>query len=71
MMSNSDQALVDAYLHLEIPADRIAAFLPKRQAFLELLADARKPSVLDDDLIWRLLQLRKSGKLPPLTKGGR
>lgn len=65
-MSNNDQVLINAYLKLRVPADRIAAFLPKRQAFLDLLHFRSNSSIQDDDLIWRLLQLRKSGKLPPL-----
>lgn len=70
-MSNNDQTLIKAYLDLQISVVRILAFLPKRQVFLELLADSHSPTVPYDDLIWRLLQLRKSGKLPPLKKGGR
>ncbi len=70
-MSNSDQALINAYLHLRIPADRIAAFSVLRRSFLDCLPPERSDWGSDDDLIWRLLQLRKSSKLPPLNKEGR
>lgn len=70
-MSNVDQALIAAYLTTKTPADRIAAFTQQRRSFLECLPPVRSDWGSDDDLIWRLLQLRKSGKLPPLTKRGR
>jgi hypothetical protein len=70
-MSTTDQAIIAAYLQLRIPADRIAAFLAHRQAFLNLIAKRQLLTQRDDDLIWRLLQLRKCGKLPSLRKGGK
>jgi hypothetical protein len=64
MMSVIDQELVNAFASLHQPADRIACFRPLRDQFLGLLSEQVRGSRNEDDICWRLLQLRKSGKLP-------
>ena len=59
---SDDQALVRAYDALGHTVDRIAAFLPIRDKFLSLLS-VRPDSSDGDDIVWRLFQLRKKGKL--------
>jgi hypothetical protein len=62
-MSHRDQALITAYSSLGVSVDRIAVFLSVRRAFLDALP-AEVRAVSDDELIWRLVQLRKDRKLP-------
>lgn len=66
-----DQDLVRVFTELRLPADRVACFLPLRERFLKLLADSTKQSLSDDDLVWRLVQLRKQQKLPTLHREAR
>ena len=61
-MDRKDQAITDAYTSIGWSADRIAAFHELRRQFLDNLPeDVRAEG--DDCLVWRLLQLRKAGKL--------
>ena len=59
-MRVGDDRLIHAYTSLRNSADKIAAFPEVRREFLDQLA------IEDDDgeAVWRLLQLRKAGKLP-------
>jgi hypothetical protein len=68
MMNSLDQDLVRAFTELQQPADRIACFGQLRQEFLEKLPSQVIRSSDHDDLVWRLLQLRKQGKLPALHR---
>lgn len=63
-MTDRDEALVRAFTSLQQPADRIACFRSLREQFLGLLPEEVRTADGDDALIWRTLQLRKSGKLP-------
>ena len=67
-MNDLDQDLVRAFTELQQPADRIACFHQLRVLFLGKLLDHTKRSYQHDDLIWRLLQLRKAKKLPALHR---
>ena len=54
--------LIETYDTFGKPVDRIAAFLPLRSEFLARLPG--RPEGPDGDaIVWRLLQLRKMGKL--------
>lgn len=66
-----DQELIAAFSSLQQPADRIICFQSLRDQFLGLLPEAIRQSKIDDDLCWRLLQLRKAGKLPALHREDR
>jgi hypothetical protein len=63
-----DKELVLAYLALQQPADRIACFKSTRASFLRMLPESVRQQKDDDQLIWRLFQLRKSGQLPAIGK---
>jgi len=63
-----DQDLVRAFTELQEPADRIACFGSLREKFLGQLSLQTRQSNSDDDLIWRLLQVRKARKLPTLHR---
>lgn len=63
-MNSIDQDLVRVFTLLQQPADRIACFGSLREKFLGLLLFKTRQSKCDDDLIWRLLQVRKARKLP-------
>lgn len=63
-----DQDLVRVFTLLQQPADRIACFGSLREKFLSHLSPQTRRSMSDDDLIWRLLQLRKQKKLPTLHR---
>jgi hypothetical protein len=58
-MRLGDESLIHAYTSFGESADKIAAFPTVRREFLDRLA------MQDDDgeVVWRLLQLRKAGKL--------
>ena len=62
-MKLNDETLVQAYISLGKSADKIAAFPRHRRDFLDRLA------IEDDDgkVIWHLLLLRKTGKLPKMS----
>ncbi len=70
-MNPVDQDLVRVFTLMQQPADRIVCFARLRNEFLALLTPQSRQSVGDDDLIWRLLQLRKQQKLPALHRGAR
>ena len=58
----NDQMLINALSSLGESVDRIACFRTIRQQFIASLPEFAR--VTDhDELVWRLLQLRKSGKL--------
>ena len=63
-MTTVDQQLVTAFTSVGESADRIACFRRVREQFLGLLPEQVKKSHQDDELVWRLIQLRKQGKLP-------
>jgi hypothetical protein len=65
---NYDNDLIRAYQSLRKPADRIACFQTIRALFLNLVPDHIRANNDDDQIIWRLLQLRKSRKLPAIRK---
>jgi hypothetical protein len=59
-MELNDDSLIQAYASMGISADKIAAFPNVRRDFLDRL------TVQNDDgqVVWRLRQLRKAGRLP-------
>jgi len=62
-MEPIDQALTEAFTSFAFSVDRIATFREIRAQFLSRLP--REVSAADEDaLIWRLFQLRKTGRLP-------
>jgi len=67
-MNDLDSDLVRVFTLLQQPADRIACFGSLREMFLGQLAPQTRQSKSDDDLIWRLLQVRKARKLPTLHR---
>jgi hypothetical protein len=64
----NEECLVTAYKILGVPVDRVAVSSELRTAFRELLP-AQMRDVTEDELMKRLLNLRKSGKLPRLFRG--
>lgn len=66
-MNESDE-LVTAYKILGVPVDRVAVSSELRTEFRKLLPEEFR-GYPDDELIRRLLNLRKSGKLPRLMRG--
>ena len=64
----NEECLVAAYKILGVPVDRVAVSSELRTAFRELLP-AQMRDVTEDELMKRLLNLRKSGKLPRLFRG--
>lgn len=69
-MSSVDQDLVRVFVLLQQPADRIACYSSIREQFIDLLAPQTKSVMDEDNLMWRLLQLRKRRMLPALHRGG-
>jgi hypothetical protein len=67
-MNDLDLDLVRVFTVMQQPADRIACYESYRRRFLGLLSEQTRRSLCDDDLVWRLLQLRKSKKLPTLQR---
>lgn len=61
-MSNFDQELVKAFTSFGKSVDRIACFLPLRERFLATL-DPTYHGMSHEEIIWRLMQLRKQGSL--------
>jgi hypothetical protein len=61
-MENADVQLVAVFASLGESVDRIACFKTVRQRFVEQLPDQLRAED-DDQLVWRLFQLRKAGKL--------
>jgi hypothetical protein len=59
-MEIDDTTLIQAYTSLGKSADKIAAFPGVRRAFLDRLVIGED----DGEAVWRLLQLRKAGRLP-------
>jgi hypothetical protein len=59
-MEINDSLLIQAYTDMGNSVDKIAAFPKLRRDFLDRLAIQDH----DGETIWRLLQLRKAGKLP-------
>jgi hypothetical protein len=62
-MRTTDDELIRTYTTLQFTADRIAASRALRQQCLAVLAISGEDPE-GDEAIWRLLQLRKRGKLP-------
>jgi hypothetical protein len=62
-MVDRDQALIKAYTSLGVSVDLIAVFAEVRNTYLASLP-LEVRTLSDDDLIWRLIQLRKNRKLP-------
>lgn len=62
-MSQFDQALVQAYCSFGSSVDRIAASSELRMHLRNLLPQEFQ-AVHEDEIVHRLLNLRKSGKLP-------
>lgn len=63
-MDNYDSALVRAFVSLGTSVDRIATFRKARQEFLARLPEEIRIGADEDDLVWRLIQIRKRGLLP-------
>ena len=61
-MNDLNEVLVRAYASFDSSVDRIAASTAKRSDFRSLLPEEFR-SVDDDELVRRLLNLRKRGKL--------
>jgi hypothetical protein len=61
-MPNADAQLIAAFASFSESVDRIACFKAVRQRFVEKLPDYLRGKD-DDALVWRLFQLRKTGKL--------
>jgi len=59
-----DQALINAYTLLGGSVDRIAVFTEVRNKFLDCLPAEVRSKHEDDQIVWRLVQLRKARKLP-------
>ena len=59
-----DEWLVLAFTSFGTSVDRIAAFQSTRADFLEQLPEEARSAADDDSIIWRLFQLRKTGRLP-------
>ena len=66
-MSETEQ-LIQVYSAIHTTVDRIAASAELREKFKNLLPDGVKIAN-DDELIRKLLNLRKSGKLPKHFRG--
>jgi hypothetical protein len=62
-MEFSDDSLIRVYTEIGASADKIAAFPEIRRRFLEQLSIEAD----NGDAVWRLLQLRKAGRLPKDT----
>ena len=65
-MKNHDQSIVTAYSLLGTSVDRITVCSELRAAFLSRLPAELRADHDDDQILWRLVQLRKSRKLPTL-----
>ena len=65
-MSILDQEIVRAFTESGTSVDRIACFQKFREQFLQKLPAHTTRTTPHDDLVWRLMQLRKQSKLPPL-----
>ena len=61
-MKTLNEALVRVYTSFDSTVDQIAASATKRSEFRSLLPEEFR-SINDDDLVRRLLNLRKSSKL--------
>ena len=57
-----DQSLINSYVSLGESVDRIACFRFVREQFVTSLPSHLRDTD-HDELIWRLFQLRKAGKL--------
>jgi hypothetical protein len=68
-MSERDHILIEAFTSMDESADRIACFKSVRRIFLDRLPPDI-PREEEDYLVWRLLQLRKAGKLAPKQQEG-
>jgi hypothetical protein len=68
-MSEHDRVIIDAFTSTGESVDRIACFRAIRRCFLNYLLPHLR-DVSDDDLVWRLLQLRKAGKLSGTQQKG-
>ena len=62
-----DQVLIETYSRARIFSDRLATESKSRERFFDLLPPANQDSD-PDQIIGRILTLRKNGKLPRLSK---
>lgn len=67
---NETEQLIQSYLAIHSTVDRIAASADLRKKLRNLLPDGLK-DIDDGELIRKLLNLRKSGKLPRQFRGFR
>lgn len=65
-MVSHDQHLINAYASLGVSVDRIVVFSEVRDVFLARIPADIRAVHNDDDILWRLVQLRKNRKLPTL-----
>jgi hypothetical protein len=65
-MARYDQALITAYYSVCLPVDRIVVFTELRNRFLAHIPTDIRADYTDDDILWRLVQLRKNRKLPTI-----
>ena len=70
-MTQRDQSIIAAYSSLGVPVELIAVFTEVRSVFLARLPDEIRAGDDDDNILWRLVQLRDSRKLPPLISENR
>lgn len=68
MQMTENEQLIQCYLALRTTVDRIAASVELRERMRNLLPEELK-NQSDDFLIRKLLNLRKSGKLPKQFRG--
>ncbi len=65
---NETEQLVQTYVTIHSTVDRIAASTELRKKLRDLLPDGLQ-NLKDDEIIRKLLNLRKSGKLPKQFRG--
>ena len=63
-MTVVDQVLAEPFTSFNSSVDRIATFREVRAEFLARLPREVCGDADEDNLIWRLFQLRKTGRLP-------
>ena len=65
-MNERDLAIVSAYSSLGVSVDLISVFTEVRNVFLAKLPDEVRADADDEHIVWRLVQLRMSRRLPTL-----
>lgn len=63
----NDQEIVKAWISLHESVDRIACFRDVRQRFLSQFPNSANIGN-SDEIVWRLMQLRKSKRLPTIAQ---